>query len=207
MNEYEKLNVKHRGPLIDPCVEYSARQAIRLSSVARNGRILDYGCSVGRAAKVFHENGYDVYGVDVIQVNLEKARPFCKEIFLRTQQSIPLPFKGESFDLIFSSQVIEHLHRRDGNAFLAESYRLLKWGGGIYLTTPNPHYIRVLMKKLPMIRGNHLSSWIIEEMAASLANAGFKKAFWRGNGRMATLIGDWIPIRWIYGGYAMLAAK
>ncbi len=80
-------------------------------------------------------------------------------------------------------------------------------GGVIFLTTPNPHYVHVLAKKRPMIRDSHLSSWIIEEMIISLQRVGFKNLFWRGNGRTATLIGDRVPCRWIYGGYAMVGEK
>ena len=207
MSEYEVINRDHTGPLIDPTVEYTAQQAIRMCRMKRGSVVLDYGCSVGRAAKVFQEFGCVVYGVDVVRERLEKATGFCQQTFLRERQSEPLPYEAESVEFVFSSQVIEHLHRRDGDAFLKESWSLLKNGGRIFLTTPNPHYLRVLIKRRPMIRASHLSSWIIEEMEMSLVRAGFGNIVWRGNGRMAKLIGDWVPCRWIYGGYAMVGEK
>ncbi len=169
--------------------------------------MLDYGCSVRRAARIFNELGCSVVGVDVLEEHLEKAKALCRDTFLREDQSESLPFAEASFDVVYSSQVIEHLHRRDGNAFIREAYALLRKGGRIFVTTPNPHYVHVLARRSPMIRGHHLSSWIIEEMADSMKNVGFTRVLWRGNGRTAVLIGDRIPCRWIYGGFAMVAEK
>jgi SAM-dependent methyltransferase len=47
----------------------------------------------------------------------------------------PLPFADESFDLIYSVEVTEHLHRPYD--FLKECYRVLKPGGALLVTTPN----------------------------------------------------------------------
>ena len=40
-----------------------------------------------------------------------------------------LPLKDETFDVITSFDLIEHLINPDD--FLAESFRVLKWGGGL----------------------------------------------------------------------------
>ena len=180
---------------------------MRLCNLKRNSKILDYGCSIGRASSVFFKNKHRVYGVDVIDKNLKKAEKYCVKTHLRENQHAELPFKSNSFDLIFSSQVIEHLSRRDGDRFIKESHSLLKKTGKIFITTPNPHYLRILINRSPMIRGNHLSSWIIEEMKNSFQLFGFSKIKWYGNGQLALYIGDKIPFRWFYGGYALIGTK
>ena len=47
-----------------------------------------------------------------------------------------LPFEDESFDIVNSNDMIEHLHGSP-KRFLTESYRALRPGGRIVLTTPN----------------------------------------------------------------------
>ena len=49
--------------------------------------------------------------------------------------AIQLPFKKETFDVITSFDMIEHLINPDD--FLAESSRILKWRGWFVISTPN----------------------------------------------------------------------
>lgn len=57
----------------------------------------------------------------------------------------PLPFPDRSIDLLYSSHVVEHLHRRQFRSFLAECKRVLKPGGICIVATPSlGKLIRVL---------------------------------------------------------------
>lgn len=47
------------------------------------------------------------------------------------------PIDDESFDLVYSSATLEHLSDEAVRNTLAESYRLLKPGGGIHITVPD----------------------------------------------------------------------
>jgi predicted SAM-dependent methyltransferase len=47
-----------------------------------------------------------------------------------------LPFNDCQFELIYSSHVIEHIHKREFKRFLKESYRILKPGGINIIATP-----------------------------------------------------------------------
>jgi len=48
-----------------------------------------------------------------------------------------LPFKNDLFEVIFSTHVIEHLHRKEIIFFLKESFRALKPGGKNIILTPS----------------------------------------------------------------------
>lgn len=48
-----------------------------------------------------------------------------------------LPFNDNSFDLIYSSHLIEHVYFNDFKKFLKESYRILKKGGKNIISTPS----------------------------------------------------------------------
>ncbi|HEX8524503.1 MAG TPA: class I SAM-dependent methyltransferase, partial [Tepidisphaeraceae bacterium] len=49
----------------------------------------------------------------------------------------PLPYPDASFDVVFSTEVIEHVESH--RTFISESARVLKPGGYIVMTTPNMH--------------------------------------------------------------------
>jgi SAM-dependent methyltransferase len=49
----------------------------------------------------------------------------------------PLPYRDESFDLVVSMDVIEHLPEAGLGPWLGELYRVTKRGGLVFLTTPN----------------------------------------------------------------------
>src|SRR5262249_2946794 len=48
----------------------------------------------------------------------------------------PLPFPGNSIDVVYLEEVIEHIPAEDGQKLLAECHRILKAGGALRLTTP-----------------------------------------------------------------------
>lgn len=49
-----------------------------------------------------------------------------------------LPFNDNQFNLIYSSHVIEHIHKDEFKLFLRESHRILKQGGLNIIATPSP---------------------------------------------------------------------
>jgi predicted SAM-dependent methyltransferase len=49
----------------------------------------------------------------------------------------PLPFENESFDVVYSSHVLEHFEKVDAVKFLQEQYRVLRKGGHIRIVVPD----------------------------------------------------------------------
>ena len=207
--DYIELNKDREWETSDSITEYSARQAIRrcFPSLRPDLSVLDYGCSIGRASKVFKESGFIVTGVDVIEERLKEAAEVCDQTFLRVNMKQKLPFSEGEFDLVFASLVIEHLCTSDAFVFFNEAHRLLKPKGKVFVSTPNPHYARIIMQHLPMIRGPHLSCWSIEDIKHNLHEVGFRNIKNFGSGRMASYIGDRFPCRWIYAAFAVNAEK
>jgi malonyl-CoA O-methyltransferase len=100
---------------------------------------LDLGCGTGRHALWLSAAGASVTAVDFSEGMLEQAR--CKAAadrvqFLSHDLHVPLPLAGESFDLVVSGLVLEHL--RELGPFFAEARRVLKPGGRAVVSAMHP---------------------------------------------------------------------
>lgn len=102
--------------------------ALRLVPPGHGGRALDVGCRDGHQTRWLTNRGYRVTSIDV-ESNFPEAQV--------VDANATLPFPDDHFDLIWSSEVIEHL---DNPAFsLRELRRVTAPGGEIIMTTPNSY--------------------------------------------------------------------
>jgi len=136
---------------------------------ARGGDVLDVGCNTGYGTVGFVPVARRVVGIDVSPAAIEAARRRSsagRPEFLVTT-GVELPFPDESFDLVTSFQVVEHLV--DPLAFLAELRRVLRPGGVVVLATPNAA-IRLDPGMTPWNRF-HVREYRAAELAELLAAA------------------------------------
>ena len=114
----------------------------RLKELVPGGRGLDAGCGAGaRDVYNFWIVGYDIYGVDAVEENIQKAKELHPEIADRVSVAdlrLPLEFSNESFDFIICSAVIQHIEPdRTFKVTLPELARTLKPGGVLQLMFKN----------------------------------------------------------------------
>ncbi len=105
-------------------------------------KLLDVGCSGGWLTESYKSfpNYKNLFGVDLNQPGLRIYKTTHPDISPPVLGNVEkLPFKNESLDLIFATDIIEHLLRPD--LFLKEVRRVLKPDGIFYLSTNNAHYI------------------------------------------------------------------
>ena len=115
-----------------------------------NLRILDFGCGNGRYMYVFRLLFPDaeIYGVDINKENINNLKKDFKNVFILDPKKMSLDFKENSFDLIFSSNVIEHIPRKQYIKYLNEIQKILKLNCKFMFGTPNYPYKRFYdMKK------------------------------------------------------------
>ncbi|MCK4462867.1 MAG: class I SAM-dependent methyltransferase [Candidatus Omnitrophica bacterium] len=92
-------------------------------------KALDVGCSRGRQSVLLEKKGYEVTSVDI-----KKEYHKCRRVDVNER----LPFDNESFDLVWVSEVIEHLDNPAQT--LKEIRRVLKKDGALIATTPNSYF-------------------------------------------------------------------
>ena len=113
------------------------RVALVRQYVALEGaRILDVGCGLGLYVRRFREFSDQVYGVDVDVDKVQQASETLPGI--QEGSAEDLPFDDESFDMVFSHEVLEHV--TDDRAAVREAHRVLKVGGRHVVFVPNRYY-------------------------------------------------------------------
>lgn len=107
-------------------------------------KVLDAGCGAGPALRYLTKRGFEAFGIDFLAYPLQLAAQAVPAARLACcDLNKPLPFADGSFDVLFLSEVIEHLY--NPNKALEECRRVLKEDGVLVLTTANTWDIRRLI--------------------------------------------------------------
>jgi SAM-dependent methyltransferase len=83
-------------------------------------RVLDFGCGAGHMVEEYRAAGYDAFGCDI---HLAKESDHLRHL---DEKAHLLPFADDTFDFVFSDQVLEHVQHH--NKAFAEIARVMKPG-------------------------------------------------------------------------------
>ncbi|MFQ6072680.1 MAG: class I SAM-dependent methyltransferase [Methanosarcinales archaeon] len=100
------------------------------------GICLDCACGDGQYIPYFN-NCEKVVGIDISTIRLKRAKIKNKDAELILCDVLHLPFKNNTFDFVFASEIIEHFSFDDGQKMLNEVTQVIKNKGIIIITTPN----------------------------------------------------------------------
>ena len=140
----------------------------------------------GDCALALHLTGFvkEVFAVDVSKTITENSdTPNNFKLLISDGSSIPVP--ANSIDIIYSNQLMEHIHPDDAHDQLKNIFQALKIGGKYLCSTPNrlngPHDISKYFDTVAT--GFHLKEYTNTELNRLFKNVGFSKVMMHIGGR------------------------
>ncbi len=121
---YTGVKGEYAGQIIRHSISLRAfYRALLIRTFFQPKKVLDVGCGLGYIVSALRILGVEAYGVDVsayaVKNGLAHVREHIKEGDIRQ-----LPFKDNSFDLVTSFDVLEHIYRDDIPKAIAECTRV-----------------------------------------------------------------------------------
>jgi SAM-dependent methyltransferase len=171
---YEQLWQRLPDVLHPP--ELQMRTRLLQGELHAGDRVLDLGCGEGTFTQIAADSGAGaVIGVEVAQAAIDRARAAHPELDFRLAPiEGPLPLPDGSVDLIWCSEVIEHV--ADTAAWLSELRRVLARGGRLLLTTPAHGRLRLLahgVERYSDPQGDHLHLYTARSLRTLLEEFDF----------------------------------
>jgi 2-polyprenyl-6-hydroxyphenyl methylase/3-demethylubiquinone-9 3-methyltransferase len=168
-----------------------------LPKPSRPLRILDVGCGNGYWALRLASSGHRVVGIDASAQRIERAReevPSARFEQLDISESLLSDLHEEPFDLVVSTEVVEHLFLP--REWAAACLAALRPGGRLICSTPYHGYLKNLGIALTgrwdrhhhTLRSvGHIKFFSEAKLRQLLVETGFENVSFRGAGRLPYL--------------------
>lgn len=155
--------------------EFELRREFLCGQVRRGDRALDLGCGSGEFTALLARVAASVVGVEVAQAAVDRAQDRHPHLDLRfARLDGPLPLEDHSFDLVWASEVIEHV--ADTARWVSEVRRVLAPRGRLLVTTPSHGRVRVAVGGIERFSpplGDHLHLYSRRSLRLVLEEFGF----------------------------------
>lgn len=106
---------------------------------SKGEKLLDFGCGAGGNLGFFHSRGFDVYGVDISPVDIERCQARMPKIADHFAVIDPKPkeddvFFGGQYDIVVGIQSLFFYNNTDFKVRMQSLYNQMKKGSLIYAT-------------------------------------------------------------------------
>jgi 2-polyprenyl-3-methyl-5-hydroxy-6-metoxy-1,4-benzoquinol methylase len=171
-------------------------------------RLYEVGSGKGSLIQALAQAGFDCCATEVTQERGEKhLHQSVPNLTWRISDGVHLDqFElPESYDVVMSDQVLEHLHPTDLDTHLNSAYRILKPSGRYILRTPQrfsgPYDVsRVFQCTQP--QGMHLREYTYGELIAAVQRSGFTQVSYAFvPNRLQGLVTRWLNVDQFQQGY------
>jgi ubiquinone/menaquinone biosynthesis C-methylase UbiE len=145
-------------------------------------RILEIGCGIGTVVHELSKKGHDIIGIDISSEAIEYGRNKYGDIRLEVQAAETLPYEDESFEVVLSFDLFEHIAEIDKH--ISEIRRVLRSGGYYLFQTPNRYsniIYEMLWTKSLQWRRYHPSLHSPGQLRRRMARHGFETRFVKMN--------------------------
>jgi ubiquinone/menaquinone biosynthesis C-methylase UbiE len=177
---YERVHAQEeytvQGPFL-PALHLSKLAKLRkifLRNIAAGARVLDVSCGRSLFTEIEEDWHFRVVSFDIDRNLIFQRSQVCPQNHWLVADALSIPFRNESFDVLFAGEIIEHLP--DPIEALREWRRVLKPEGLLILTTPNNQRLGNLIDgSTRPISPDHLRELSYSELKDEiLPQAGFK---------------------------------
>jgi len=147
-----------------------------------NDKILEIGCGIGTVVHELSKKGHDIIGIDISGKAIEYGRNKYSDICLEVQAAEILPYEDESFEVVLSFDLFEHIAEIDKH--ISEVKRVLRPGGYYLFQTPNRYsniIYETLWTKSLQWRRYHPSLHSPGQLRRRMARHGFETRFVKMN--------------------------
>jgi 2-polyprenyl-3-methyl-5-hydroxy-6-metoxy-1,4-benzoquinol methylase len=161
---------------------YQSQEIQILEPWLKQKDIIDYGCGYGSSTLHLAEYARTVTGYDILPDVIDVARQRLTQqnnVTFEVVEPADLPASAQSADIVYASDVIEHLHPEDASAFMEKAFQTLRPEGMLVCITP--HYLygpsditRQFQPKGSQSKGFHLKEYGYGTLTTLMKEAGFK---------------------------------
>jgi ubiquinone/menaquinone biosynthesis C-methylase UbiE len=110
---------------------------LALAGQYKDGTFLEVGSGTGYWLNLLHKVTDSLFGLDYSLGMIQQARRQPAPLELTRGSGVQLPYRDNTFDLLYSVDAIHHFG--DHRAFVAEAFRVLKPGGAFATIGHDPH--------------------------------------------------------------------
>lgn len=164
MNEYSGSKRANKNVKIKvlPFVKHKFRQS---------NKVLDLGCGNGYLSRYCRDKSNYIGVTNSLTEYIYMSRLDIPSKIIDLYNYKKLPFKKNSFDLIYAGHILEHLEIKDLIKIMKELYRVLNKGGMIIVETPTEH-------SFFYGEWSHVRPYNHDSLPKLLKDSGFLKVDW-----------------------------
>ena len=132
-NDYFKT--KQYTSKLQSKIRRAKKRVKSISKYTKGKKFLDVGCNVGFAVEAARQLGLNANGIDVDNTAIDMANDLFPGCTFTADSVETVAEQGKKFDVIYCSEVIEHLSSLD--IFVESLLKILEPKGVLLVTTPD----------------------------------------------------------------------
>jgi ubiquinone/menaquinone biosynthesis C-methylase UbiE len=138
------------------------RQLVRVCDL-KGKKVLEVGAGTGRDSFPLTELGAEIVQLDYSVNSLQILKNLSEELHVPTNivggDTFQLPFRDETFDVVFHQGLLEHFRQPQADALLKENIRVLKRGGLLLVDVPQRYHFYTVAKHILMAMNKWFAGW------------------------------------------------